>query len=204
MNFFMPKVSKKFALFLFSLVFFICTEAFAQKGDSVKLSTIGSDSSKPFVKNKPGHSPGKAALFSAVLPGLGQAYNHKYWKIPVVYVCLGAMTYFIITTGQQYNTYQAAAVYAQNNGGIDPAYPNYSESDLVAGRDYYHRYRDLSIIGAAVFYVLNIVDAEVDAQLFSFNVNDNLSMRISPTLNSYATAYGVGLAPSLSFRLSLK
>lgn len=200
----MPKVSKKFTVFLFTFLFLIGFAAFAQKGDTVKLSTIGSDSSKPFVKTKPAHSPGKAAIFSAVLPGLGQAYNHKYWKIPIIYVCLGTITYFIITNGQQFNTFQAAAVYAQNNGGVDPNYANYSEANLVSARDYYHRFRDLSIIGGVLIYVLNIVDAEVDAQLFSFNVNDDLSMRISPSINSYATTYGIGIAPSLSLRLSIK
>jgi hypothetical protein len=202
-------VDTKFAplrTFLASLLLFcLCTSSFAQKGDSIRVSTIGTDSTKRFVKIKPKHSPSKAVMFSAVLPGLGQAYNHKYWKIPIIYAGLGVMAYFIITNQQQYNTFRAASNVANGNiNKVDSIYPSYTLSDLVASRDYYHRNRDLSIIGATLIYVLNLVDAEVDAQLFSFSVSDDISMHITPTINTFTTGYGIGFAPSLSLRLNLK
>lgn len=150
------------------------------------------------------HSPAKAVLYSAILPGLGQAYNHKYWKIPIIYAGLGTMAYFIIYNQQHYNTYESA-LKTRTNGGIDQYYNIYSSTDLVTIRDYYHRYRDLSVIGAAVFYVLNVVDAEVDAQMFTFNVDDDLSMRVSPSITPWClSGGGMSVTPSLSIVLKLK
>ena len=161
------------------------------KADTVKKHTVAT------------HSPAKATLYSALLPGLGQAYNHKYWKIPIIYAGLGTMAYFIVFNQQHYNTYESA-LKTRSGGGIDPYINVYSSSDLVTIRDYYHRNRDLSVIGAAVFYVLNIIDADVDAQMFTFNVSDDLSMRLSPAMSPYLYCGNVSAAPSLSLVINMK
>lgn len=176
--------------------------SFAQTKDSVsaqKLSVI--DSTKPVKAPPSTHSPAKAMIYSAILPGLGQAYNHKYWKIPIVYAGLGAMAYFIVYNQQQFNIFKTA-LNDRTLGEIDPFYNIYSASDLVSIRDSYHRYRDLSVIGATLWYVLNIVDAEVDAQLFSFNVSDDLSMQISPALVPTCGVFNA--TPGLSIALKFK
>ncbi|HTA28314.1 MAG TPA: DUF5683 domain-containing protein [Bacteroidia bacterium] len=123
------------------------------------------------------HSPAKAMLYSAVCPGLGQIYNRKYWKLPIVYVGLGVAAYFIITNQRYYNTYKDAFSNPNNQ-----YYGLYSPSELSSIVDYYHKDRDLSIIIAAGIYLLQIVDANVDAQLHGFNVTDDISLHFSPGL----------------------
>jgi hypothetical protein len=186
-------------LLVIALVFF--SSANAQQGDSAKVSPVLKVKEGDSVKAaKPTlHSPGKAVLYSVVLPGLGQAYNHKYWKIPIIYVGLGAAVYFAITNQQQYNIY--------NNALKDPTNPLnniYSPTDLTTERDYYLRYIDLSIIAGAAVYLLNVIDAEVDAQFFTFNVSDDISMHISPALNTNYVCGRPGLETGLSFVMKFK
>lgn len=194
-------------VFFTSLIgFFLFHLCAAQKSDSAKASSVKpslqvSDSVKAARHN--GHSPGKAVLFSAILPGLGQAYNHKYWKIPIVYAALGTMAYFIVHNQQQYNTFNTA-VKTRYNNGIDPFINVYSPTELTTLRDSYHRYRDLSFIGGIIVYALNIVDAEVDAQFFTFNVSDDISARFAPSLITNPTCGNLNIEPGLSFVMRLK
>jgi hypothetical protein len=186
-------------LMAIGLIYFF--SANAQQADSSKTSAKPvvkeSDSSK--AARPKAHSPGKAVLYSVVLPGLGQAYNHKYWKIPIIYVGIGVAVYFDITNQQQYNIY--------NNALKDPTNSLnniYSPTDLTTERDYYLRYIDLSIIAGAAIYLLNIIDAEVDAQFYTFNVSDDISMRISPTINTNYAFGRPSIDPGLSFVLKFK
>lgn len=131
-------------------------------------------------------SPNRAALYSGVLPGLGQAYNKKYWKIPLIYAGFGVMGYFIVTNGKEYNKFNDAFKY--KNGDTTSGYYNeyvkkYTIDELRAGKDYYRRNRDLTIIVTSVWYILNIIDAAVDAYLFDYDVTDDLSLRVEPTFN---------------------
>jgi hypothetical protein len=186
-------------LLVIGLTYFF--SANAQHNDSLKTSP------KPIIKESDSakaarrkiHSPSRAVIFSVVLPGLGQAYNHKYWKIPIIYLGLGVATYFVITNQQQYNIY--------NNALKDPTNPLnniYSPTDLTTERDYYLRYIDLSIIAGAAIYLLNVIDAEVDAQFYTFNVSDDISMRISPAVNTNYAFGRPGIDPGLSFVLKFK
>ncbi len=172
------------------------------------------------------HSPRKATLFSAVLPGLGQAYNKKYWKIPIVYAGFGVMGYFIYFNADNYNQYKQALIdFIDEDSGtnsyldlvgpnVDPGTfdpslgsPLYSpdneewfKTQLQNNMDYYKRYRDLSIILSAAWYVLNIIDAAVDAYLFDYDITDDLSMKIDPKLFSLpGKSNTVGLQVSLNF-----
>jgi len=172
------------------------------------------------------HSPRKATLYSAVLPGLGQAYNKKYWKIPIVYAGFGVLGYFIYFNAENYNEYKQALIdFIDEDSGtnsylnligpnVDPGTfdpslgsPLYRQDNeewfktqLENNMDYYKRYRDLSIIISIGWYVLNIIDAAVDAYLFDYDITDDLSMRIDPKLFQFTGKPStVGLQFSLNF-----
>jgi len=154
------------------------------------------------------HSPAKASLYSAVFPGLGQIYNKKYWKLPLVYVGFGALGYSITFNQTRFFRYKKAYIdftdklpetqsYLDIIGGnlnptdFDPVlHPDTYDSQqekwfseqLANNMDYFRRNRDLSYIGLVGLYLLNIVDATVDAHLFDYDIGNDLSMKIEPRL----------------------
>ncbi|MFI5150080.1 MAG: DUF5683 domain-containing protein [Bacteroidia bacterium] len=152
---------------------------------------------KSALKNlTPVHSPRKATILSAILPGAGQYYNHKYWKIPVIYAGGISLGYFL--------GYELANVnYADRNYRLrlnndfthmDPYYRihGFTAADILNDKNYYLHYRDLAFIGCALLYTLNILDASVDAHLWHFDqkINDDLSFHISPSaLPVYGSLY---------------
>jgi len=148
---------------------------FAQEPKIIEADTLQLDTVKY-------HSPKKATIMSAILPGLGQVYNKKYWKVPIVYATIGTSLYFAFSSQQNYSDYKTAYVNRINGGADSPEFSNISDENLLSSIDYYKRNRDLSYIFVGLFYVLNIVDASVDAHLFTFPKNDNLSFNIQPTL----------------------
>lgn len=144
------------------------------------------------------HSPQKAALYSAVLPGSGQIYNRKFWKLPIVYGGIGASTFFIIRNHQNYRQYRNEYLYRINNGvNGDEELSIYSDANLLTLQDQYRRWRDLSVVVLFAVYVLQIVDATVDAHLMQFDVSDNLSLRFNPRLEWNRTT----LTPSMGITL---
>lgn len=156
--------------------------------------------------------PRRAALYSAVLPGLGQAYNGKYWKIPIIYGGLITMGYFIILRNDQYQFFLRAER-AVSTGGANPleGFPGISRYEtserLGVARDGARRNRDFMVILIAGLYGLNIMDAIADAHLIEFDINPDLSMDLKPMAGS-ALAYSDHLTPTipscgLSFTLSL-
>jgi len=158
------------------LVFVINPRVYAQAKDSANITPI--DTTKKIgIWQKLGANPKAAMICSAVIPGLGQALNKKYWKIPIVYVGLGAMAYFIITNQQSYHQYLTALKDSTNLLNSI-----YTRDDLVNIENYYQRNRNISIIGAAFIYMLNIIDANVDAQMRRFDVSNNLSFHFTPNL----------------------
>lgn len=130
------------------------------------------------------HSPHKATIYSLVLPGLGQAYNKKYWKIPVIYAGFTFLVYNIKVNSDEVKKFTQAYKYVVNketyptNNKYVVRYPN--PNDLLAGRDFYRRKVELNIIYSAVWYILNVLDATVDAHFFDYDVSDNLSMHLEP------------------------
>lgn len=148
---------------------------------SLRLSAQTVDTSKAVKHAHPYPSVLKATLLSAVVPGLGQFYNKRYWKIPIVYVGVAVTTYFIVTNQNYYNTYNNA-LKTRDAGGTDPYYNIYSSSEMSTIITYYHRNRDISVIAAAAIYVLQLVDANVDAQLHGFDVSDNISLHFTPNI----------------------
>ncbi len=148
------------------------------------------------------HSPKKAALYSTFLPGLGQAYNKKYWKIPVLYAGFGALAYSFNHNQTRFVKYRNAYKYRIDGDAatVDNYVGIYSDENLNTLQKYYHRYRDLTVIGVALVYILNIVDASVDAHLFTFDVSDNLSMKIQPAIiNSNYNSYTAGIGLKIGF-----
>lgn len=145
------------------------------------------------------HSPKRATLYSAVLPGLGQAYNKKYWKIPVVYAGIGTIFYIANTNGNNYNDYRKAYDFKTGtttdvNDDIKDIADRYSAENLISLRDYYRRNMELSWIIMALWYGINIIDAAVDAHFFEYDIGDDLSLKIEPMIqNNYGEmAYGYG------------
>jgi hypothetical protein len=143
------------------------------------------DSSR--TKNR-SHSPAVAMLFSTCIPGLGQAYNKKYWKIPLVYASVGTTIYFYNYNNKLYRDYKRAYINKTDTlkSTID-IYPKNDATWLLEQVKDFRKYRDLNVILGTLFYTLNIVDAYVDAQLINFDVSDNLSMNIAPALNFNTT-----------------
>lgn len=133
-------------------------------------------------------SPGRAAFYSFLLPGLGQAYNGKYWKIPIIYGLFTGMYYLYDNNNFRYNLFKTAYKnYSVEAGVTTPGInPNISEDQLKSYKDYYRRNRDLNVIVAAVIYLFNILDANVDAHLMDFDVSDDLSLSIMPEINNYS------------------
>lgn len=168
--------------------------------DSVKTkNTLVTKDSTSVVKK---HSPTKAAILSAALPGLGQAYNKKYWKIPIVYAGFAGLGFWIGTNVKNYRTYREAYQYRLDGKPetIDQFVGQYQDGDLKTLKNFYRRNMDLSIILTAVWYSLNIVDAAVDAHLFEFDVSDNLSLRVEPVLEYQSRANNLtGLKVGLRF-----
>ena len=143
-------------------------------------------------------TPAKAAFYSAILPGLGQAYNKKYWKIPLVYAGIGTSLYFYLDNNRKYNQYRDA--YKRRlEGYTDDKFSYLDNSRLIAGQKFYQRNRDLSALVTVGFYVLNIIDANVDAALIQFNVNENLSLKPEIYPNDVTFRPNVGLTFNYTF-----
>ncbi len=141
-------------------------------------------------------APARAAFYSAILPGLGQAYNKHYWKIPIVYGALGTGIYFYTDNNKKYNRFRDAYK-TRLAGGKDEFDGQYSDATLINAQRTFQRNRDLSLLITVGLYVLNIVDANVDAHLLQFNVNNNLSLR--PDIYQNQTNYKHNVALSLNY-----
>lgn len=165
-------------------------------------------------------SPVKATMLAAAFPGMGQVYNRVYWKIPVVYAGFGALGYSVVHNSKNYTQFLNAyrdltdgipetnsyteILSAYNPEEFDPSLesPLYDSSvnswmkdQLMNGIDYYQRYRDLSYIGIALWYIITIIDANVDAHLFDYDISEDLSVTFEPVPipSMYGTTVGAGV-----------
>ena len=146
----------------------------------------------------------RAALFSAILPGAGQVYNKKYWKPPILYAGLIALGYSIEFNNRYYQIFRKAYKYRVDGDSttVDDYQDIYPDANaLLVRKDYYRRTRDLMWIIASGVYILNIIDAYVDAQLSDFDISDNLSFNAQPGMQLLAGRQPV---PSLALTLRLK
>ena len=144
-------------------------------------------------------TPAKAAFYSAILPGLGQAYNKKYWKIPLVYGAIGTSLYFYIDSNKNYKQYRNEYKRRLEGFGRGEELARYDDNTLISAQKFYQRNRDLSAFFIVGFYVLNIIDANVDAALIQFNVNENLSFKPNVYLNDVTSRTNVGLILNYNF-----
>lgn len=147
------------------------------------------------------HSPKRAAIFSAVIPGAGQIYNRKYWKAPIVWAGLGVSAYFIRENTTEYRRYKDAYIAVTDGDAttIDEFNGQYSPESLLNVTETYRRWRDLSYIAIGAVYILNILDATVDAHFVRFDVSPDLSVGVGPSLEVAAQG-GAGLTFSLAVR----
>lgn len=161
------------------------------------------------------HSPRKATIYSAILPGLGQAYNKKYWKIPLIYAGFGTIGYFIGWNNGFYSTYKQAysdladkdpdtnshlkieaSKYYDLENSTD--YNNF-KTGLSKQSEYYRRNRDLLIISMVGFYGLNIIDASVDAHLFDFDISEDLTLNWQPAVKTFENQLVYGINCKFNF-----
>ena len=139
---------------------------------------------------------------SAILPGAGQVYNKKWWKVPIIYGGFAGLGYAIIFNQGEYDLYRNAYLKRldDNSSTVDEFDGVYSDANLIELQDYYRKNRDLSIIGGVLLYVMNIIDANVDAHLFNFDVSEDLSLNIAPQ----NLGLGFGNQPIAGIGISLR
>lgn len=175
-------------------------------------STLVRTDAEPLPPEQKGLSgPGKAALMSAIVPGLGQAYNKSYWKIPIIYATGAVLGYFLKTNNDGYQDYKQAVLIRldadpdNNEDQFTERLKNFSSDDqrinsLKRGRDTYRRWRDYTVLYCIVAYGLNVTEAYVHAHLKGFDVSEELTLKVQPHLIQ-TSAYSFTPAFSLSINL---
>nr|WP_133645078.1 DUF5683 domain-containing protein [Zeaxanthinibacter enoshimensis] len=156
-------------------------------------------------------APSKAAFYSAVLPGLGQIYNQRYWKVPIVFGAIGTGVYAYIYNDDLYDRFRDAfkrrragftddEFYDINNSGVVPGSPDLSDEALQDAQERYQRDRDLALVITIGLYALNIIDANVDAHLKQFNVDEDLSLELKP----YLEYHPINSDPNYGLAITIK
>lgn len=145
-------------------------------------------------------TPSRAAFYSAVLPGLGQAYNKKYWKIPIV---IGAITGGILVydfNNKQYN--RARDAYKRRLAGFqdDEFQGKFTDDGLIEAQKSFRRKKELSLLVTIGLYALNIIDANVDAHLLQYNIDEDLTLKPHYKIDAYDNTGSVGL--TLNFKIN--
>jgi hypothetical protein len=191
-----------------NIVFLLLTAiVFAQKEDAIFEENERFLATKDSLSMKTAYdplAPQRAAFYSAALPGLGQAYNKRYWKIPVIYAGMATGVYFYLQNDQDYDRFRNA--YKRRLAGFtddefygDNEEPNISNQRLIDAQKTAQKNKDISIIVSLAFYLLNIIDANVDAHLRQFNVSNDLSLKPALDFNPVNAQSNYGL--SFTYRL---
>lgn len=201
-----------FQRFLLSIFFILI--AFCSQGQVV--DTVNSPSpenisntntqNKEVSKTENKHSPLRASLLSAALPGLGQVYNRQAWKVPVIYAAEGALVYLAITNYNGAQKFKNEFMLRSNNilEGRNSSYANYPDESIYNIYFAYQKNFELTIVAGAIVYILNIVDAMVYAHLFNFDISPNLSMNLTPYYLPSALSPNSGSSFGFSMRFNLK
>ena len=179
----------------------------AQEKDSIAESQPLKIEGKKDTASEVTKSPGRAAWMSAALPGLGQIYNDKYWKVPIIYAGLATSIYFIVDNRREYLFYRQAYINEIDgdsttvNTGLSPGF---TAAVLRDRSDQFRGQMELSYIITAAIYVLQIVDASVDAHLYSFDVSDDLSLEMQPQVfRGFHPTQGQTMYTGLNMKLSI-
>jgi hypothetical protein len=186
------------AYLLIFATFFLLLSPAARAQEEVTVEVVETDSTllKPYTIDP--LSPSKAAFYSAVLPGLGQVYNKKYWKVPLVYGGLALSLYYYTFNNTEYHRYRDAYKDRLAGREVTGRLAGFDNDRLLRGQRFHQRNRDLSMLCTVGVYVLNIVDANVDAHLKQFNVNENLSFK--PGIIQSDINYNYAPVLSVSYR----
>lgn len=191
---------------IFILIIISANQSFAQQkidslsrnGDTVlvpaSLPPVSEVKANIATDTTPFVTPKKTALFSAVVPGLGQFHNKQYWKIPVIYGLIGVSIYFLNDNIKNYNAFRREAA---GRASLDPnfksQFPQYTDDQTIKdAQDYYRRNLDLTALLTAVGYTLQVIDAVVFAHLKGFDISDDISLNLRPVLTPQGGA-GFGL-----------
>lgn len=128
------------------------------------------------------HSPKKATIMSAIIPGLGQVYNGKYWKVGLIYAVAGGLGYGLKVNIDSLKGYQSSLIAELDDDTttINYLYSNLAVDKIKSERNYYRKTRDQMILGLGLLYILQIIDANVDAHLREFEVNEDLAIQPQP------------------------
>lgn len=147
--------------------------------------------------------PARASMLSATLPGLGQIYNKRYWKVPIIYAGFGALAYFVNHNSNEYQKYRSSYLArVDGNPNTTDEFPLHSTDVLQRAMNFYRRNLEVTYLLAAALYLLNILDANVDAHLMDFDVGENLSMRMSGiSTTGYPSQRTPVSSPALTLRI---
>lgn len=148
--------------------------------------------------------PSKAAFYSAILPGGGQFYNKKYWKIPIVWGAIGTGVYFYLRNDKQFDRYRDAykrrlAGFTDDEFSDANGNPLISNDGLIRAQQQFRRNKEVSLLVTIGLYALNIIDANVDAHLLQFNVDENLSLSPHYQYNQMENSGDLGLTLNFKF-----
>lgn len=192
----------RWALAFFLLAFLSSREVLAQTSTDTlpqtyfqEADTSESSSRVPRVKD-----PKVATILSAIVPGAGQAYNEKIWKVPIIYGGIITTAYFVEFNNRRYQKFREALEIVRDPSlGANP-FPNLNQAGIIRNVDYWRRNRDLCYLIFGIIYALNIVDAQVDAHLSGFDVSDDLSWKLEPSYENFtAGGQSIGLSLKLNF-----
>lgn len=172
----------KYPLCILLALLLLANFTYAQVDTSQAIVEVDTVSKKGKVKTEKVHNPKIAIALSAVIPGAGQIYNKKWWKVPIVYAGLGVASYFVYDFNKKTNLYKFEYRYRKNGEieKLDPSLAALSDETVLSQKNFYRRFMEISIAALAIVYVLNIVDATVDAHLFYFDISDNLALSVQP------------------------
>lgn len=158
---------------------------------------------EPTPKSKPDYSllpknPKKATILSAILPGAGQVYNGKAWKVPLIYGGFITDIYFINFNNRRYQIFKQAL--SDFDDELPNDFPSLNRDGLVRNVNYWRKSRDLCYLVLVGIYALNLIDANVDAHLSGFDVSDNISLKLEPHYESFSSDNrSMGLSLKLNF-----
>jgi hypothetical protein len=189
-------MQKLLSIFIIIFLHLVTHSVFAQSAkDSSTVNQLKDTSNKKAVKV---FNPRLATIRSAMVPGWGQIYNKKYWKLPLVYGALGTTAGVFIYNVKNYKLLRLAYLYksdtiSSNDVLIDPKFKNLSANSIKVYRNSFRQNVDYSVLFFIIFWGLNVVDATVDAQLKGFDVNDNVTMQLTPGYSPLANTTGVSL-----------
>ncbi len=193
-------MKKYFIIIIFTLIF--ATSIFAQQ-DTIRQEEgyflVDTTDNQGYAKIDSSNykNPKIAMYLSMAMPGLGQIYNEKYWKLPIIYGLFGGGGYYIYDQNKEYQKFLDGLVLYQDLILTD--IEGYTKEQLTKNKDKHRKNRDLTAFILIAFWGLNIMDAYVDAHFSTFDISDNLSMKIeSTTFNSLV------YEPSLGLKLSFK